>query len=319
MTDNRLNVFVEFVERVRNGEKSFLIEHGDLYAVHFMSCEVGNATFYYMATGYDKDFYVNDDKKYSFVAIVVGNEIYAEELYEFGNSHYENGIPDDFCGGHVHLLSEYLKSLNQYMGEVAFPAYYDALQTTRTGFVESAILKDARERLFNTVDNKKKDYSKIVTSFGIAFSKSECMKMLTYSLDLPTECKKKLDERKDTIDASKSYDIALDNLIQSGKAAQEWEVELAKAVNSIDAKFVVVEFEFNGKRASAKIEPCKLIRCLIENNYYSSYIFQTDKMGIDLLSALGASTNSWKDPDNLLYNKHIIRVLFRGKPIYERS
>lgn len=319
MTDNRLNVFVEFVERVRNGEKSFLIEHGDKYAVHFMSCEVGKAIYFYMATGYEKDFYVGSDTKYSFAAVVVGNEIYAEELYEFGNSHYENGIPDDFCGGHVHLLSEYWKSLNQYMGEVAFPAYYNTILPTRTNFVEDTLIRDARARVFDSRETKKNNNHSIVTQFGIAFGRAEYMKIIAFGLDLDEECKKKLDERKDTIDAAKSYEIALENLIKSGTIIEEYEVELANAVNSIDAKFVVAEFEHDGKRASAKIEPCQIISHLVERHYFNSYSFQTDKMGADMMKAIDASDSLWKDQDKLLYCKNITCVLFRGKPIYERN
>lgn len=319
MTDNRLEVFEEFVERVRNGESSFLIEHGDKYAVHFMSCEVGKAIYFYMATGYEKDFYVGSDTKYSFAAVVVGNEIYAEELYEFGNSHYENGIPDDFCGGHVHLLSEYWKSLNQYMGEVAFPAYYNTILPTRTNFVEDTLICDARARVFDSKETKKNNSHSIVTQFGIAFSRAEYMKILAFGLDLGEECKKKLDERKDTIDAAKSYEIALENLIKSGTIIEEYEVELANAVNSIDAKFVVAEFEHDGKRASAKIEPCQIISHLVDRHYFNSYSFQTDKMGTDMMKAIDASDSLWKDQDKLLYCKNITRVLFRGKPIYERN
>ena len=89
---------------------------------------------------------------------------------------------------------------------------------------------------------------------------------------------------------------------------------------SVDAKTITVEFSLNGKSDSEKINPDKLIRKLIEKDYFSGYDFEVSKRGDALIEKLGAATwRSDKDGKEVLTCKNITKITYGKKILYEKE
>jgi len=75
---------------------------------------------------------------------------------------------------------------------------------------------------------------------------------------------------------------------------------------------VTVEFSFNGKSASGKIDPQDLLQTLANKSDFSSWNFSNGAEGKKVFAHLGAN---WK---NRLTCDHIRRITYRGKSVFER-
>ena len=112
----------------------------------------------------------------------------------------------------------------------------------------------------------------------------------------------------------KAYEIAIQELVKSGDTVKDFERKIATALDSIEAKTVTVEFEYQGKRAEQKIEPETIRRRMLDGYGFSSYDFVSYTGGERLMDALGISKF-----DEKIFVKDITRIMYRGKSIYERE
>ena len=99
---------------------------------------------------------------------------------------------------------------------------------------------------------------------------------------------------------------------------EDWEIELARSINNLKANYVNVEFNFNGNVGSEKIDPKYIIRTLINNDYFAGCYFATSKGGDKLLKNLGAA-NIYNKRDTWLTCKHITKITYGRKTLYERK
>ena len=114
----------------------------------------------------------------------------------------------------------------------------------------------------------------------------------------------------------KAHRIAVENLMNDPNTVKPFEMEIAKALRSVDAKTLKVEFEMNGKTAIGKIEPYYLMRRLINDDYFLGHNFYTSKEGDAILSKLGATSRAFET--NHLTCKHITRITYGKKELYIR-
>ena len=95
------------------------------------------------------------------------------------------------------------------------------------------------------------------------------------------------------------------------KAAQE-----AKGMNP-EPKFLTVTFSRDGKEAVGKVGLLTLQKTLANHDYFSTYDFQTTKMGEGVYQSLGIDTRmGW---EYRLTAKYIAKITYKGKTLYEKE
>lgn len=303
----------EFVEKVNAGEKSFVIVFDNNDSIHFMSCKHGDAEYFYGCRKYEVSKFRNLDNEYGIVAIVVKEKIYVIDWMAFriySDKRRSEQLPENVIDFDV-----FTAEMNRVLFDVVYPDYYKKFKTTKANaenLIEENMMKAARRKLFTGKDSNY-DVKKVT---GI--SKDRTAEMLCDNSNIKDICLEVLEAQNGLIDYIKSRDEFIQNLIDSGKAAQHWEISLADAVNLTEAKTVMVEFEFNGKTAETKIESEKILDALIDNDFFNTYDFPTASGGEKFLKSIGASSY-YHSPETNLYPKNIKSISFRGKKVYERS
>ena len=96
-----------------------------------------------------------------------------------------------------------------------------------------------------------------------------------------------------------------------------YEVEIANGLNSIDAKSVTVEFEVNGKTASGKMDPDKIVYILCHSDDIDDYNFITCRQGKEVMKALDIKT--YGADARRLYPSDITKITYGRKVLYKRK
>ena len=125
-------------------------------------------------------------------------------------------------------------------------------------------------------------------------------------------------DNRDSITKIKLQKELIEKYIEEKSVVEDWEIELARSINNLKANYVNIEFNFNGNIGTEKINPKKIIRILIDNDYFSDYNFATSKSGDKLLKTLGVS-NTYNKRETWLTCKHITKITYGRKTLYERK
>lgn len=312
--DNR-KALNEFIEKVNNGEKSFVVILNNDSSVHFMSCKHGAAEYYFYCKQYEVSKFRNLDNKYEIAAVVSNGKIYIVDWYVFGIYSFEVAKEKDSFPECIVNFDWFVRDINNYLINDVYPEYYAGFNATKTD--NENLQEENMKKVARTVLFAKKEINYDVTGIN-GVSRDDTVEMLCCNSDFRSVCLAILEEQKDHINYLKIREELIRSLIDSGKAAADWEIEMANAINETGAKTVMVEFEFNGKTESEKFECEKLIHILIDNDYFSDYNFPTSNAGKSVLKKLGASAYYYS-PETNLYAKNIKSISFRGKKIYERK
>lgn len=309
----------KFVERVLNDKGSFNInikekEQRDTTNYHFLQSNVGKARYIYgMRSWNDEKFYSKVDLKPELVAIVsegivyIVNEIFLQ-IYRWCNKE-EMLLPKN-----TKIFDEVVKETNEYVSNIIFADFYNNLDIediTNENTI-SECRKRARGYLFSKepaalFDNEKLD--------GI-FNVRDIANILCGFMNVESEAKSRLEERKSEWISKKSTNEKIRKLMEDTETAFDWEIAIAEGIRSVDAKTVVVEFELNGKRASGKISPNTIITALEKRDIFSGYDFKIAKHGDKLLEDLEAGSY-WSK--NTLRCEHIVKITYGKKVLYIKN
>ena len=298
----------EFAAKVNAGEKQFIVTTGN-DGIHFISCQHGEVDYFYACKKFESSDFRNLDNKYEIAAIVANGTIYIVDWMIFSIFSFEK--KKEFLPENVVGLDEFVKELNHFLFDVAYPEYYANLKTATSEEIldKNTMLKSARRKLFTGKENEY-DYRKIN---GI--TRNIAAEMLCDNSDIKTVCFEILESQRNAIDYNKSRKEYIQSLIDGGNAAQHWEISLADAINLTEAKTVIVEFELNGKIAETKMDCVKIISALIDDDYFSSWDFPSMRGGGEFLMKFGVES---RFSSERLYPKNIKSISFRGKKIFER-
>jgi len=282
--------------------------------IHLIKDTVGKATYIYGEYGFDKDFFVHLDKKFEVVAIAADNVVYIVDTYMF--SDYEivragKELPDG-----VRWFRDYHNELNEKLTNEFFPRYYENLVPTGVGSFDESLLDEfARNELLGNGDPRKGqlDRDSKVTEYDIA-------KLLTgfeNEQEIFAEC---VNRSAGIYNSRKSREVATARYITEHDVVEDYELRIAEAIRNTEAKNVVVWFEKNGKQSSAKISPQNIQRVLIRKfDYFSTYSFMNGEEAKRMFFEIGATDRGWGENQNRLTTKDIIKIMYRGKAIYQRE
>ena len=301
---NFQEIFNEFVGKVMTNESSFEIVDADSSNyMSFMKRKVGNCEYIYVISSYSKAGISAISKNPELVAITADGRIYIVAMYELGIYNVQKIVfPEN-----VECLSA--DNENKYLTDVILPNYIDTLVVEEDEKAEYPCdcLETARKIL---LDNYKlENYNP-----HFCFTQQDKADMLCGFLDFDEAVKKGLEENKGNLLTQKRTRQKIDELVESPDTVEPWELKLADSIKALDAKAVLTEFELNGKKASAKINPEIILNILIRKTYFSGYNFISQKEGKTLLRDLGATT-LW-DAANRLTCHNISKITFRNKEVY---
>lgn len=282
--------------------------------IHLIKDTVGKATYIYGEYGFDKDFFVHLDKKFEVVAIAANNVVYIVDTYMF--SDYEivragKELPDG-----VRWFRDYHNELNEKLTNEFFPRYYENLVPTGVGSFDESLLDEfARNELLGNGEPHKGqlDRDSKVTEYDIA----KLLAGFGNEQEIFAEC---VNRSAGIYNSRKSREVATARYIAEHDVVEDYELRIAEAIRNTEAKNVVVWFEKNGKQSSAKISPQNIQRVLIRKfDYFSTYSFMNGEEAKRMFFEIGATDRGWGENQNRLTTKDIIKIMYRGKAIYQRE
>lgn len=213
---------------------------------------------------------------------------------------------DDAPEGYI-SAADYIADLNLHEVAEKYTELYNTLpvEKIKSGYDKERYSQQARCNLF--VKGKSEDF------------KTPCLvdedkvKSILAGFTTPEEITLDyVSDKKEQIIAGKSRREYIEKLMTEKSVVESWELKLSERLRKLDAKTVTVEFSFNGKSASGKIDPEDLLRTLANKSDFSSWNFANGSEGKKVLAYFGIT---W---DNNLTCDHIQRITYRGKSVFER-
>lgn len=305
-----MDLIVEFINKVLVEDGSFTMKEKESPfdsegRYSFVQERVGDAKFVYGERGYSEEFVTSLKKKFEILAIVAREKVYFINKFFFGFwlkdfSDYEKA--EDFCS--------YIEEVNAYANSEVWPIFYENLER-----VETQQEKECRRKARKALLSANPEFW-ITEPMGISFNEQDVIKILCGLMSAEEEAKRRLEEDREDWCCVKARIERMKELMASpDELCQDWEIALAKGLNSVDAKNVTAEFTMGGNTASAKIEPEKILNTLMERNKFSDWDFATNVQGEKLFEALGA-TYWWEGKP--LKCEHISKITYGKKVLYER-
>jgi len=281
----------------------------------FMQRKVGSCRYVYGANSYyGEEYYSLLDVKYSLVAIVSENTIYLLDKCFFGLYGKDTIIPKS-----VMIFDNFVKKLNEDVAEYVFSDFYKNLENVN--ITEDEIYTDCKQKAKiyllsgdSLKEQIKKDYfyslSKTFTNQDAADILAGLKNKNEKAMEEFQKKEKEWSVRKATV--QKIIDYAKDPEI-----VKNWEYDIANALNELKAKTVNVEFELNGKTASGKMDPFRILTVLKRELYsFCEFDFVPIKQGTKVFETLDAKTYG---RENLLSCMNIKRITYGRKELYVRK
>ena len=326
---DNINKLVEFC----NSKETNTTFGGSGKIIHLIKDTVGKATYIYGEYGFDNEFFVRLDNKVKVVAIAADDVVYIVDTYMFGEweisrateavvtsdkkgnkslAYQSKGLPDG-----VRWFRDYHNELNEKLTNEFFPRYYENLVPTKKAddFEDSRLDELARiELLGNGEPHKGRlDRDSKVTEYDIA----KLLAGFGNEQEIFAGC---VNRSAGIYNSRKSREVATARYVAEHDVVEDYELRIAEAIRNTEAKNVVVWFEKHNKQSSAKISPQNIQRVLIRKfDYFSAYSFMNGEEARRMFSEIGATDNGWGENQNRLTTKDIVKIMYRGKAIYQRE
>lgn len=297
----------DFIDRVLSADTaSFTLEDRSLGKwYHFLQdASTPLAKFVYGSTGYDRRFFASLEYRPALVAIVAMNKVFVVDDYFFTRGR----IAEE--AGRAVRFADYVSSVNDHIQKDIFPVFYRGLKPTRSAN-ESDCKKRARLAL---LAEDPENYT-AGPKLDDLFTGEDVIRILCGFMTADLEAMSRLykDEEKWTV-LKADHDRTM-KLIEAKHGVEDWELRIAEGLRSTDAVAVTVEFEKDGKTASGKIEPHKILSNLIDHHSFADFEFVTATQGKQIFATLGM--DSWEKKTALKCDL-ISRIIYGKKVLYEK-
>ena len=299
----------EFIEKALNEKQSFLMKKDEQY-ISFFQNDIGAARYIFAVYNFwNKDVIgLSDlDLEPKVIAIVANDLVYILDPYFFDVYPESGRIPDE---SRMAFFSDICQNAQKQIQEEIFPNLFENLVLNRE--LDKNELEMCRQRARDAL-LKGDDFS--YDECDIELSKSQIAQTLCGFSTVAELAEDMFWENVDKYRTRKAYMQTTISLLESQDIVEDWEQRLANGLHSVDAKTVTVEFTFNGKTASAKIEPNKILYKLTESEYFNDYDFVTSKSGEQLFKELNAS-NRWDKEQEALTCKHITKIKYNREVLF---
>lgn len=299
----------EFVDKVRlTGYKPFSLKAKESDTVRnycFIKDEVGQAIFIYGEYGYgEESILTNLSMKYKLVAIYVDNIIYLYDPLFFGIWRNDDiHLPE--C---VTIFNEkIIKGYNNIIKTFVFPNFIESLEDIE---LEENDIRECRQKARESVFA-----SKYTETYHLPeFNEQTVINIISGLVDVVEIITKLLEEKKPFLTYDKAIVNKVKQFMKEPDIVEDWEKRLADGLNSINAKYVTVEFTVGEKTTVGKISPKAIIRKMIRFDDIDKWDFDTITAGSKVMKDLGLE--GWQDR---LYPSHITKVTYGKKVLFERK
>lgn len=305
-TKELLEKFTEIV--LKDTEESFVLRVKDRKSIttySFMQRKVGKAKYIYHAYSWYREVLTDTTEKYEFIAVVSEKTVILKNKYVFG---IIRNCENDCLPLNVRILNDSSSEFSEKVKKEIFNPFFDVLRIEGVKVNEKELRELARKAILSGRFN----YYLSLSENNI-FDSDDYFKYLCGFLNIKKEGFKRLKEKKKNWKEEKARQLKIRNLIDFGKVVENWELELAKAIQNTEAQTVLVTFNVGNNIVSAKIERDKILSHLLDDKEYDWWDFVNRQEGKVLLTYL-------LDEYNLkLESKHILKITYRKKVLYERN
>lgn len=267
----------------------------------FIQGRAGNAKFVY-GVYLGRDIIPGISDEMQMVAIESGGIVYLTlPVYNPDDAPLPSGVRllSNLC---AELGDQVLKIIKQYKAALP-PADPSEVMNL------SLIPLEARKLALNLQSEEPENH-------GLIFSKSAAVALLAGKTKLDDVATSYCQEYKKAWAVEKQRAMLIQEYLNKPDVLEPWEKVMAEALRNVDAQLVLLELGWPGNTVSAKIEPDKAMKRLVESGAFRSYDFAVEKSGAKILTALADATGRDKDH---FYCKDVLRIMFRGKAIYDRD
>lgn len=295
----------EFVKHINNGDKSFVIDNELL----FICVPIGAAQFVYCNNFYGDIVSID---KLNLCAIVSDNRVFIIDTFYLDVWKSKQELPEN-----VFLFDDAIKYYNQ-KANIYIEKYYNSLSVDISEYENNRSKNRSKYDLLEARRYILKEDGQPKMEMADVSKLTECdiKNIFAGFIDIETLILKYCENNKEHWEYIQKHRMVIDKLMNEPDTVKPFELEIAKAIKSVEAKTLKVEFEMNGKNAIGKIEPYRLMDILIKNDYFSGYDFYTRKEGDAILSKLGATSRAYET--NHLTCQHITRITYGKKELYIR-
>lgn len=301
----------EFVSKALSGESTFTLKDKDR-TYYVMSLPIGKGRILYHTDSYGGSTFPTD-KTAELAGIVVDQTIYMPNAFWLG-------VYDLDTTPHPKCIKQYSDVKKEAYAKAeagdkaglvadAFEEFYEALPTEALSDDQSISWARSVARGI-VLEGNDQD---VVKAPDDLFEGHELVEMICVGANIKEETKKRLEDKKEYFTRKKAQAELVRLTLSAVGLVEPWELELARALRSVDAKQVALEFSCNGKTATEKFDRERLLRRLAEGSTLSYFEFPTSTGGERLMQELGLPKSG------KLSCSDITNVSFRGKTLYQKE
>lgn len=306
-----MTMIARFIEAVDRGLTTFTLANQHRGVFHFISNVIDGARFFYCAHSYDENdaIFFNPESKYELAVIVANRDFYFFDTYTFDR--YNGKNESDYEINRVCWFDDYVSQLHGYYKTTALKSYLDSIEATKTE--DSAVIEEAKEKARNCI----LDGKPFSLTCDVKLTGTDAIAIMVGYASIVDVCRSYFEKDKEHWEYVKSLKVLVEDYMFNNRSTvvEDWEMRMAEALTSIDAKTVTIVGENNGLVAESKMETEKILRNLKNKDAFSALEFPTEKTGRDFIKAIGLSDSGWRSGFNC---GMIQRILFRKKAVYER-
>lgn len=306
-----MTMIARFIEAVDRGLTTFTLSNQHRGVFHFISNVIDGARFFYCVHSYDDNdtFFFNPENKYELAAIVANRDFYLFDTYVFDR--YAGKNEPDYETNRVCWFDDYVSQLHNYYKTTALKSYLDSIEATKMD--DGIAIDEAQKKARNCI----LDGQPFTITCDVKLTGTDAIAIMVGHKSIVDVCRAYFDNDKEHWEYVKSLKVLVEDYMFNNRSAvvEDWELRMAEALTSIDAKTVTIVGENNGLVAESKIETAKIMRNLKNKDGFSAWEFPTEKAGDAFFKALGFEDRSWR---RSFYCGMIQKIVFRKKVIYER-
>lgn len=318
-------LLIDFKEKVLNTDENFMLLNKDNY-YYFMQTRINNNTkLIYANSSYNnnnKYFYMEKKTEFKLCAIISNDYIFIVDKFLFTLYIYEkdNDTMLELNANNIYLFEQYMDIVYDKIKNEVFKDFYNNLEigNITDNLKDNKELTNEFKKQIIDVMLQDKNINEFNIDNDISVKDDMYIKHLCDVINIYEVVENRLNSEhnkqkwtKDKI-KRKSIEYIIEN---KENYFTENELNLINVINElseINCKNVTVEFEFDGKIASEKIELDNIKRKFRNNDTFSSWDFPTNDKGRYLMNRLGIDERYFKCDK-------ITRIMYRSKDVYIRK
>lgn len=306
----QINMLDEFLVKMKEGNNSFAISYPEEKTYYyFILNTIGDATYVYGNYSFmDELFYTRCSFRPELVAIASNDMVYIINEFFFSLRARENAF--FYMPENVMCFSDYCEEVRDYANSLLLELY-DDLEITEP--LNEETLAFCKEEARNMLLSRSQKFPELPST---TYTGDEVAMSLSGMLDLAEETAKRFEKCKDEWIQKKAINEAIIDFADDYEDVPEWERKISQSLRDVCSKMISVEFEFNGKTQSGKVDSDIVLQKLNNGSSFTERDFASVVHGNSTLQNLGC--NILGIGENALKCCHIKRIQYNRQMLFSR-